>query len=213
MLKPSVLKPINDWIAKNYSVSPGKMLIHTGVVGWILSSAAQVFAIGINDKISGKQKAFLIPQEIADAAVNIISFYAITQSCKSLASTLVKTGKLIPGVVAKELKAKNLLNKRGSLDFNVFKDADLSEEAMKKLKSFSAGVDFSAATLGAIVSCNIVTPIVRNHIAANRQQAAIAKMEQVEKSVKSERSYFDRPHMSDFLAAKYSHYPSNSLKV
>ena len=212
MVKPSILRPINDWIAKNYSNSPGKMLIHTGVVGWIMSSAAQVFAIGINDNISNKQKAFLIPQEVADAAINILSFYAITQSCKSLASTLVKTGKLIPKKVFNELNAKNLLNRRGSLDFNVFKDVDLSEEAAKSLTKFANGVDFSAATLGAIVSCNIVTPIVRNHIAANRQQVALAKMGYVEDSNKIKNPYFPKPKMSDLFVVRGNAY-SSSLKI
>ena len=79
---------------KNYGENPGKMLVHTGVLGWILSSLAQVGAVVFNDKISTKQKTFLIPQEIADAAVNILSFYVVTSSVKNLASKLVSTGKL-----------------------------------------------------------------------------------------------------------------------
>ena len=211
MVKPSVLRPINDWIAKHYSNSPGKMLIHTGVVGWVISSAAQVFAIGINDKISNKQKAFLIPQEIADAAVNILSFYAITQSCKSLASALVRTGKIIPASVFKELKAKNLLDKRGKIDFNIFKDVDFTEETSKNLKKFTNGIDFSAATLGAIVSCNIVTPLIRNHIAANRQQVMMAKLDAKNK-FKSNHQYFERPKMTDLYGGRLS-YSAGALKI
>ena len=60
---------------KNYGENPGKMLVHTGVLGWILSSLAQVSAVVFNDKISPEQKSFLIPQEIADAGINIASFY------------------------------------------------------------------------------------------------------------------------------------------
>ena len=63
---------------KNYGENPGNMLVHTGVLGWILSSLAQVSAVVFNDQIPKEQKSFLIPQEIADAAVNIISFYVIT---------------------------------------------------------------------------------------------------------------------------------------
>ena len=62
---------------KNYGENPGTMLVHTGVLGWILSAMAQVSAVVFNDKISKEQKSFLIPQEIADAAINIISFYVI----------------------------------------------------------------------------------------------------------------------------------------
>jgi hypothetical protein len=50
------LKPFVNWVAKHYGDNVGKMLIHTGVVGWILSSAAQVVAIVINDEIPKKQK-------------------------------------------------------------------------------------------------------------------------------------------------------------
>lgn len=45
-----------DAIASKYSDDIGKMLVHTGVIGWILSSAAQVTAIVINDKLSKEQK-------------------------------------------------------------------------------------------------------------------------------------------------------------
>ena len=47
----NILKPFVNWVAKNYGDNVGKMLIHTGVIGWILSSAAQVVAIVINDEI------------------------------------------------------------------------------------------------------------------------------------------------------------------
>ena len=47
---------IFDKLYKAYGGSMGKMLIHTGVIGWALSSAAQIFAIAINDKIHKKQK-------------------------------------------------------------------------------------------------------------------------------------------------------------
>ena len=81
-------------IYKKYGENPGKMLVHTGVLGWILSSLAQVAAVVFNDKISREQKLFLIPQEAADAAANIISFYVVTNSVKAVGSKLVKTGKL-----------------------------------------------------------------------------------------------------------------------
>ena len=75
MSSTSLFKSVNDYVARHYGENPGKMLIHTGVIGWVLSSAAQVAAIVINDKIPNEQKMFLIPQEMSDAAVNIASFY------------------------------------------------------------------------------------------------------------------------------------------
>ena len=91
---------------KNYGENPGKMLVHTGVLGWILSAMAQVSAVVFNDKISKEQKSFLIPQEIADAAINIISFYVITSSFKNLASKLVSTGKLSTVKMRNYIKSK-----------------------------------------------------------------------------------------------------------
>ena len=79
---------------KNYGENPGKMLVHTGVLGWILSALAQISAVVFNDKISPEQKMFLIPQEIADAVINIVSFYTITSTFKIVAFKLVSTGKL-----------------------------------------------------------------------------------------------------------------------
>ena len=51
MANTSMFRNILKKIAKAYGDKPGKMLVHTGVIGWILSSAAQVCAIVINDKI------------------------------------------------------------------------------------------------------------------------------------------------------------------
>ena len=85
---------LKDSMYKNFGANPAKMLIWTGVIGWFLSAAAQVFAIAVNDEIPKEQKAFLIPQEIADGAVNVLSFFVITNSVKALASKLVSSGKI-----------------------------------------------------------------------------------------------------------------------
>ena len=66
MNNASLFTRAKNLIAKHYGDAPGKMLVHTGVIGWILSSAAQVCAISINDKIPKEQKMYLITQEIAD---------------------------------------------------------------------------------------------------------------------------------------------------
>ena len=49
-----------DYIMKHFGPSLAKMIIYTGVIGWFLSSAAQVLSIVKNDKISKEQKSFLI---------------------------------------------------------------------------------------------------------------------------------------------------------
>ena len=182
----SVFEAIKNYMAKNYGKSHGKMLIHTGVIGWILSAAAQVGAIVTNDKISHKQKMYLIPQELADAAVNIVSFYLITQSFKS-----------------------NV----GKKTFDVLRDGKLPKDLVDKFESFRNGVDFTGTTLGSILSCNIVTPIIRNEIATNKQKKHIAKLEEYNISVvdPAKNCYLPRPSIQSFQANAYK--SSSSLKI
>ena len=156
---------------KNYGENPGKMLVHTGVLGWILSSLAQVSAVVFNDKISPEQKSFLIPQEIADAGINIASFYLITSSFKNIASKLVSTGKLTTKGIKNAL-SKEDVKKIGKLDFNIGDLKNVPED----YKPFKNGVDVVASTIGSIISCNIVTPILRNQYASRKQKQTLERM-------------------------------------
>lgn len=159
---------------ERYGENPGSMLVHTGVLGWILSSAAQVTAVIFNDKISPEQKSFLIPQEVADGAINIASFYLVTSSFKRLASKLVKTGKLTTNGIKKSLLEQGIdKSKIGKLDFDIGKLENIPEG----YKPFKNGVDVIASTVGSIISCNIITPVLRNRYASKRQKATIVKMQ------------------------------------
>ena len=162
---------------RNYGEEPGKMLVHTGVLGWILSSLAQISAVVFNDKISAEQKSFLIPQEMADAVVNILSFYVITSSFKRLASKLVSTGKLTTTPIKKFIKESVLSEKGfiGNKNFNIEKLPNF-EDIKSEYKPFKNGIDVIASVAGSVISCNIVTPILRNQYAAKKQKKAIAKM-------------------------------------
>ena len=179
MKTPALMKNLSESCSKKFDVfkniilekygeQPGKMLVHTGVLGWILSSLAQVGAVVFNDKISPEQKVFLIPQEIADAAVNILSFYVITNSVKAIASKLVKTGIKIP-------KKSSDVSPIGKWDFDITKLANFDEIA-DKFKPFKNGVDVAASMAGSIISCNLVTPILRNEYASRRQKEMLTKM-------------------------------------
>ena len=152
---------------RNYGENPGKMLVHTGVLGWILSSLAQVSAVVFNDKISPQQKSFLIPQEAADAAINILSFYVITSSFKNLASKLVSTGKLTTKPIKEGLLKIGIRPADiGKFNFNI----DNIPHVKKDYKPFKNGVDVIASTIGSIISCNIVTPVLRNQYASKKQK-------------------------------------------
>lgn len=172
----------NNWshfkvhMLQNYGENPGNMLIHTGTLGWILSSLAQVGAVVFNDKISPEQKTFLIPQEIADAAINILSFYLLTNSLKKFGAKLVSTGKLRTKRIRSFLERNELMGKVGKLDFNIA-EQDKFGPLADHYKSFRNGVDVVTSTVGSIISCNILTPILRNEYASKKQKKAIAHMQ------------------------------------
>lgn len=166
-----------NFLYTNYGENPGKMLVHTGVLGWILSSAAQVAAVVINDKISPKDKVFLIPQECADAAVNILSFYLVTNSFKAVGSKLVQSGKLVTKPIKNFLNEKQLCSQVGKIDFDITKQPGF-DKISDDYKTFKNGVDVIFSTVGSIISCNIITPVLRNRYAARKQKEILAKKNQ-----------------------------------
>lgn len=212
MNSSSFFNAFKNYMAEHYGKSHGKMLIHTGVIGWILSAAAQVGAIVTNDKISHKQKMYLIPQELADAAVNIVSFYLITQSFKSVVTKAVNCGKILNKPVRAFLETNNVKN-IGKKSFDVLRDGNLTKDLVAKFESFRNGVDFIGTTAGSILSCNIVTPIIRNEIATNKQKKHIAKLEEYNISVvdPSKMTYLPRPSMQTFQSNAYK--SSSNLKI
>ena len=102
----NIFQNVLNWVAKHFSKDASKMLIFTGVAGWTLSSLAQIGAILVNPNISKEQKSFLVPQELADAAVNIGLFFLITQVTKRTTAKLFSTGKFAPEKV-REFLTKN----------------------------------------------------------------------------------------------------------
>lgn len=200
MSNSSLFNKFKNYIANNYGTNHGKMLVHTGVIGWVLSAAAQVAAIVTNDQISYKQKMYLIPQELADAAVNIVSFYLITQTFKSVATKAVNCGKILNKPI-RDILEKNNVKNIGKKTFDVLRDGNLDEEMTNKFISFRNGVDFIGTTAGSILSCNIVTPIIRNEIATYKQKKHIAKAQKYNIKIhEPDNTYFKRPSMQSFQA-------------
>lgn len=207
---------IKTSLYRNYGENPGKMLVHTGTLGWILSSLAQISAVVFNDKISPEQKIFLIPQEVGDAAANILSFYLVTSSIKNIASKLVSTGKLTTPAIKKFLEKNDLYKasksgKRyiGNLNFDMKNLANFDEIA-PDYKAFKNGVDVIASTAGSILSCNIITPILRNNYGAHQQKIYLAKMKQQEENrVKTPRGL----SMNDYQTMVSSKYKSGGMKI
>ena len=170
---------VKDLIYTKFGPNPAKMLIVTGVLGWALSSAAQVVAIVVNDKIPKDQKMFLIPQEILDGAINVASFFLVTTTLKNFASKLVSSGKIANTKIRNFLNKQNLIDANGQKlivgkNLNIEKLPNFSEIA-DDYKEFKVGTDVIGMTIGSILSCNIITPILRNKLAAKRQNQYLAQ--------------------------------------
>ena len=65
----------------------------------------------------------------------------------------------------------------GKLNFDIT-EQDNFKPLTDHYKSFKNGVDVVTSTIGSIISCNILTPILRNQYASKRQKKAIANMQQ-----------------------------------
>lgn len=163
---------LKNYLYKHYGEEPGKMLVHTGVLSWTLSAAAQVMAIVFNDKISKKEKLFLIPQECADAGINILSFYLVTNAFTNFGTKLVKTGKLTTPLIDKYIK-DNKIKDIGKITTDI--SPKMPPDVLNEFKSLKSGISVLTNTVGSILSCNILTPILRNEYAARKQKEILTK--------------------------------------
>lgn len=174
-------------IYDNFAKNPGKFLLCTGTLGWLLSSLGQLSALAVDKKIPKEQKKFLIPQEIGDAAFNIASFMIFTHSITELGEGLAKKGRIITPKVKKILTDLGHEAKIGKKGFNI-EDLPEIKELNAKFKPalkeayhpFADGVSFVSSTIGSIISCNLITPILRNKFAASRQKQSIAEDKRLE---------------------------------
>lgn len=175
MSKSSVLKKVLDFIADQSTFNTANILILLSAGGWLASSVAQVVGIYRNKNYTKEQKSFMIPQELADAFVNIAAFLLVTKSFKSLTSKMVETGKLTPKSIQQFLSNKGLLSERGKFDFNVT-EVEGFQECRPVYNTFKTVAESTAAIVGGILSSNIITPILRNKIGAKRKDSMMQKL-------------------------------------
>lgn len=171
---------IKNSIYKKYSKNAGKMILHAGVITWTTASLAHVAAIVYNDKIPQDQKKFLIPQEIADGVLNIAAFYIVTKSMKDLAGKFVTTGKWSNKAIREFVDKYGKNIKMGDFNENLpnkFKDQDefVKGEFHKAYDPFRNGIDMLSTSLGSVISCNAITPFIRNSYGAKQQKLSIEK--------------------------------------
>ena len=168
-----------NWIYTTFTDDNSKMLIVTGALGWILSSAAQIAGIYANSKISNEKKSFLVPQELTDGIINALAFIGITVFAKKGIEKMASTGKVATQSVRNFLNQNpELKAKVGKFDFNLDNVIPKNIDAYKSYKSYKNFIT-TMGTLGAgILSCNIVTPVIRNATASIVQKSYIDKKKQ-----------------------------------
>lgn len=175
MGKPSLLKKALDIVADLSVNNTANVLIMASSLGWLASSLAQVAGIYFNKNYTKEEKSFMIPQELADAAVNIGMFLLVTKSLKGLATKMVETGKLTPKSISRFLDEKGLSAMRGNFDFNLTAVEGFSAH-QETYHAFKTGAEATAAIIGGIISSNIITPVLRNKIASKRKDGMMKKL-------------------------------------
>lgn len=173
----SFLKNKYIWILNSFKEDTSKMLIATGTLGWALSSLAQGLAVIGNPKISNEKKSFLLPQELMDALVNVGGFFCFTMFTKKCIGKMAKTGKIASESVRNFLNSHPELKKQvGKWDFNLDKIFENKPELADIYNSYQSHKNFvtTMGTVGAsIISCNMITPVIRNFTASNVQKTYI----------------------------------------
>ena len=173
MFKNFFQKSLN-WVYTTFKDDTSKMLIVTGALGWILSSLAQAGAVIRNSKISSEKKSFLFPQELMDGAINALSFIIITIIAKKGIEKMASTGKVAPQSVRDFINKNSIYkNKVGKLDFNLDDVLPKDSDVMKSYKSYKNFVTTMGTVGASILSCNIVTPLLRNATASRVQKTYI----------------------------------------
>lgn len=175
MAKFSLLKKALDFVASQSTFNMANALIFTTSAGWLASSLAQIVGIYFNKNYTKEEKSYMIPQEFADALVNIGSFLVVTKSLKSLTTKMVQTGKLLPRSLEKFLGDSGMLSQRGNFDFDVT-TVEGFNAYRQKYNSFKTVAESTAAIVGGVLSSNIITPILRNRIAASRKDRVMKSL-------------------------------------
>lgn len=165
-------KGLKTKIWKNVVNNPGDTLMHTGAIGWAASSLAQITGMLFNDDIDSNKKKFLIPQEFADAVGNIALYYIVTVSIKDNVEKLFENGKIRFKDVMKQFrddKEKDLIKCEIEDLFKSGKVIEKLGEAVESKKIYAAhknGASVLATLIASVISCNILTPYIRNFYGA-----------------------------------------------
>lgn len=172
-----------EFFYKQFSQKPGEMMTYAVVLSMATSCIAQVLSVVFNKKMDKKEKKFIIPQEIADGVINAVSSLLIIGTLGRVATKLVSSGKWSNAAIRNLVKNHAPEVKMGDISTNIEKtfiakkDESLLEKFYHSYDSFKNGIAIIATSIGSVISCNIVTPILRNSYASGRQKKAMEKQQ------------------------------------
>lgn len=181
-----------NYLFRQFSTNPGKFVVVATALSYASASIAQSLAIACNKKIPDKQKKFLIPQELIDGAVNVITSVLIIGAIGKYAGKLIETGKWtnhdIKRLVAQLPESAKV--KMGNYDTNLriafwqHATPELQDKFYPAYYLFKGGMEILATTTGSIIACNIVSPLIRNNLAAEYQKRTMQVKAQVSNTAK-----------------------------
>ena len=193
-----VIKNLVEFVYKHLEADSGTMILITSIIGVALSTIAQTGAVILNKNYTTSQKAFMVPQELAEGCMSICSMFIVTKPIQSFAKKYVSTGKILSKDMIQYLKKISLIDKRGDRNFDLPQAVNKIVEKIKKsdefinssttnqkkilsehnkfLSSYDSTLDATSAiatTFGSIVSTALISPLVKNTVAANYQKATM----------------------------------------
>lgn len=200
------LQKISDSIYKNISVDSGLMILCTSIIGIMLSSIAQSFAVATNKNYTKEQKMFMVPQELSEGVVTILSLLLVTTPFKVFAKKYVNSGKLMNSDMIKYCKDNNLLDKRGKINLKktlnntvnkiitsdqfIKSDPKIQEKILEphvnmqiNLQTLDDSISAIATTAGGILSTAFVTPLARNKVASAYQKKQLESNKEQTKQI------------------------------
>lgn len=176
-----------NYIFNKFRFEPGKGMMIATVVGFASASIAQSIAVAFNNKISNKEKKFLVPQELIDGAVNVVSCIIIMGVMIKCVTRLVERGKWTTHNIDKLIEqlpeaAKSQIGKPDSDLGQIFHDhatPELLEKFYPLYNNFQLGTEMITSTVSSALAYSVLAPFVRNNVAAEFQKRAIAPKPQV----------------------------------
>ncbi len=103
MNPPKFIQNFIQYMYDHYSKDGGKLLVHMGALATLFGAIAQVMAVVTDKKLDKDQKKFLLPQEGADAFVNVLMTYSVCDIIKKRGDKLVENGKFLTDDLAKAI--------------------------------------------------------------------------------------------------------------